>query len=818
MLDATELHRRGVAASNAGRFAEARRRLDLARNRTGDPDLLARIEISLAYVEAETGDVADGLALCDAALRRRRISRGTRGIARSQRGLLLMRRGQWERALRELTSAAGLVEEPILRARVALNAGNIHLQRGRVAAARDAFETAVAEAADAPEVRAKAQHNLGYTRLLAGDLVAALQLMEECAPVLATLGPVYQAAISQDRAEILLAAGMVEEGERALADAVRAYGARRLRQFQAEAELSHARTLLRIDPRRAAAVARRSAARFERRGSGTWALRARGLALIAEVSAGGRSARLSHEVDRLVPQLRRLGLADEAAAVALYGARVSVRRGDLPDAARRLRPLRLGEYAPVSTRLMRWEVRADLARARGARRRSLDDIRAGLAELHTWQASFGSLDLQSTLVRHGRQLAVDGLRMAVADGRPEALFEWSERARALIARVAPVRPVPDPVLSEELAELRLLLAQQPAPRSADARRVGRLRERVRQHAWYGTGEGMVVEPATLDDVQRRLARRDAAFMSYLTVEDVVWCLVVTADSAQVTQVAPLPAVLEVSGGLAADLDMLAVDLPGSLRDAVAAGLSHRMKRLDELVLGPARRLVGDRALVITPTASLAGMPWGMLPSLRGRSVVVPQSATRWVAARDVGLPGGRRVGFVAGPHVPRGEEEVRLGSASWSAARVLTGEAASTAAVTALADDTDVLHVSAHGHHVADNPLFSGIELVNGLWFGYDIDTVETPPHTVVLSACELGRVSVRGGEELVGMSAAWLHAGARTVIASPALVADDTACEVLAAFHVELAAGRGPAEALAVAAGTGDLRPSPFVCYGSGW
>ena len=79
-----------------------------------------------------------------------------------------------------------------------------------------------------------------------------------------------------------------------------------------------------------------------------------------------------------------------------------------------------------------------------------------------------------------------------------------------------------------------------------------------------------------------------------------------------------------------------------------------------------------------------------------------------------------------------------------------------------------MLHIAGHGRHTGENPLFSAVELVDGPWFGYDIDELRRTPSTVVLSACELGRVSVRSGEEAIGMSAAWLHAGARTVLSSP--------------------------------------------------
>ena len=146
-----------------------------------------------------------------------------------------------------------------------------------------------------------------------------------------------------------------------------------------------------------------------------------------------------------------------------------------------------------------------------------------------------------------------------------------------------------------------------------------------------------------------------------------------------------------------------------------------------------------------------------------------------------------------------------------------TGGDATVTEVTALAAEVDVLHVAAHGRNALDNPMFSGLELTDGTLFGYDIDLIPRLPSTVVLSACEVGRSSVRWGEEALGMTRIWLHAGVRNVIAAPVIVADDDACELLAAMHEGLAAGVAPSEALAAASiRTGIV--APFQVHGAGF
>ena len=226
--------------------------------------------------------------------------------------------------------------------------------------------------------------------------------------------------------------------------------------------------------------------------------------------------------------------------------------------------------------------------------------------------------------------------------------------------------------------------------------------------------------------------------------------------------------------------MAASELPDSLAGSVRGTLARRLDAVAALLVEPL--LDGprvERRLVLTPSGLLAGVPWTLLPGLVGRPVTVAQSATSWLARSATPLRTGS-AGFVAGPRVVRAEAEVRAAAKAWRSAPVLAGDDATAAAVSELAGRVDVLHVAAHGRHSAENPLFSGLELVDGTWFGYDIDQLPAVPDVVLLSACEVGRSSVRWGEELIGMTAAWLHAGARCVVASPAAVNDEAAHDAL--------------------------------------
>jgi hypothetical protein len=640
-------------------------------------------------------------------------------------------------------------------------------------------------------------------------------MIERAAPVLSPLSAVNRATVEQDRAEILTAAGRPREAIRALEQAAQAYGSRRLRTYQAECELTLAWTMLREDPTRARMVARRAARRFRGQASPARELRADAAAIVAEIAAGGRASSLLARVDSLGAGLDAHGLRHDATILQLQGARVSVARGDLDDARARLRRVRVNGSSPVTTRLLWREVRADLAEARGDGRHARDHVRAGLDDLHAWQSSFGSLDLQSTLVGHGRSLARHGLALALAQGDPALVFEWSERARALVGRVSPVRPPADEQVADDLSELRVLQSEQPGPGSPEARRVEELRDRVRRRRWYAEGAGEVTEPAGLDELQAALHEDDAALVAHLVVRNRITALVCTPGRSTVVDLGPLDPLRDRLDGLTADLTMAAAHRDDPIGGPVRVALHARLAVAAEQLVAPLADLLGDRRLVLTPSGALAGTPWSLLPGLVGRPLTIPPSATRWLELR--GAPQPERVGLVAGPNVARAPEEVTRASFAWRAAHVLGGEEATAVRVAELAESVEVLHLAGHGRHTGENPLFSAVELVDGPWFGYDIDELRRTPSTVVLSACELGRVSVRSGEEAIGMSAAWLHAGARTVLSSPVLIADDVACDAMARWHTLVAGGCAPADALAeVCAGADDV--VPMLSFGGGW
>jgi tetratricopeptide (TPR) repeat protein len=813
---ASELHQSGLEAVVGRRLPRARRLFDRARAAATEPDLSARIDASRAFVTAEEGDLEGALKLCEDALRVDGVTLETRGVLHSQRALILLRQGDTTSALEAFDIGVAMLTDPVELGKAHINRGGVHLARGAGSPAAQDFEVAVRLLRDqGNEIEAAmAEHNLGYAGFLQGDLVSALDHMDAVRPLLLPQSQVVVAICNQDRAEVLMAAGLARSGLATLDEAARTLGAHRLTQRRGEAELTIARAALATDPERSLRAARAARSRFTRTRTPALRVRAEALVLGAEVRLGRTWPSLITRADALADDLSRLEMPWWAIDSRLDAALIAARRGELEDARRRLAAIRVPARAPLGVRLRERDVRAALAERAGRRADALHHLRHGLADLHEWQSSFGSLDLQTMVTGHGRRLAVRGIRVAVASGSPEVLFEWSERARMLASRVQPVRLPGDEHVQADLQELRALATAE-VPSRGGAARQAELRQRVRERAWQHRGSGEYDDPSTLADVSAAL-RPDQALVAHVVTAQEVAALVVTTEQAVIVDLGPRSALDTLTGGLLPDLDMAAAELPGTFADAIRSELRTRLARVDDVLLAPLAAAIGDRELVLTPSGVLATVPWSILPSNHDRPVTVAQSATSWLSRSGTPLRSAS-AGFVAGPRVAQAEAETTAGASAWPGATVLHGTEATAEAVSTLAGSVDVLHVSAHGRHSSENPLFSGFELADGPWFGYDIDQLTSVPDVVLLSACEVGRSTLRGGEELIGMTAAWLHAGSRCVIASAAAINDAVAHDVLVSLHRELSAGHAPAAALARALSEVDPDgpPAPLICFG---
>jgi tetratricopeptide (TPR) repeat protein len=110
------------------------------------------------------------------------------------------------------------------------------------------------------------------------------------------------------------------------------------------------------------------------------------------------------------------------------------------------------------------------------------------------------------------------------------------------------------------------------------------------------------------------------------------------------------------------------------------------------------------------------------------------------------------------------------------------------------------IHFTAHAVANRDSPLESAVLLSGGKLYARDVMDLPLHADLVTVSACRGAGQRAYSGEGLVGFAWAFLHAGARHVIAGLWDVNDQSTAGLMNSLYRELAAGKRPADALRTA------------------
>ncbi|GAB3875086.1 hypothetical protein GCM10029964_018300 [Kibdelosporangium lantanae] len=564
-----DLHQRGLDALNRGRPLVGARALRAGLKLASEPAMTVRLLNSLAAAEAALGNTEHGFALLDRA--DALATPATEGLLLQQRGLLLVLVGRMDDALTCLDQAVPLLrKERTVLARTLLNRAMIHQIAGRVTPALADLDRCerLGRELDLWRLVAKAIHGRGSCQLLAGNIPAALRDFDDARALYEEYADGMLPVLAVERARALLAAGLHRDAATELDFALDTFPRTRMDQEHAEAQLTRAQAALAAgDLPGARTWANRAEGRFRRRGNETWAAVAAVTRLRAEFAAGSRVV-ARHAAD-LAHRLGELGLANDAEAAGLVAARAYIRSGR-PEARDHIRQ-RGGPL--LENRLTRALALAELGAAEKDRKATFRHARAGLKLLHDHRSRIGSLDLRTSTTVLGRELATVGLAAALDDGRPSVVYGWLERSRAQAFRFQPVRPPADSVTVEAVAELRQLahqvrVAELAGRRDPEARRrCAQLERRIRARGWHAEGAGEHAAAARFAEVKAALG--DIVMVSYASVADSLWALVVRRDKARLVRLGSLALVSESLAKAHSDLDALCGrQLPAALDQVI----------------------------------------------------------------------------------------------------------------------------------------------------------------------------------------------------------------------------------------------------------
>ncbi len=224
------------------------------------------------------------------------------------------------------------------------------------------------------------------------------------------------------------------------------------------------------------------------------------------------------------------------------------------------------------------------------------------------------------------------------------------------------------------------------------------------------------------------------------------------------------------------------------------------------------------ALAIVPHGSLHRVPFHAL--FDGRRYLIERfeisyapSATVYALCQDREPSGenGRVVFGVEDPLIPSAVAEARTVAEHLPGVKVRVGTDATVEALQE-AVRSDLLHMACHGLFRSDNPMFSALKLHDGWLMAADAMSLDLPGALVTLSACESGRGEVIGGDEVLGLTRAFLGAGAATLVVSLWLVQDETTADLMGDWYGRLSDGEGRVAALRAAQiGIKERHPHPY-------
>ena len=294
---------------------------------------------------------------------------------------------------------------------------------------------------------------------------------------------------------------------------------------------------------------------------------------------------------------------------------------------------------------------------------------------------------------------------------------------------------------------------------------------------------------------------DQTLLAYHILGDEVLAFVYSQAGLRVVrQLCSLSELKEQMGALAvewqrfqANSDFIHRHLPGLTRST-----QHILQILYHALITPLEDLLNDVVqLVVIPHGLLHHLPFTALYDGHDylldkfELTIAPSVTVLQLCQRRPRRSSGPGLVFgVDDPLIPFALQEAEIVSGYLPQARLFMGQQATLAALRAETANCSLLHLACHGLFRRDNPFFSALKLHDGWLTAGEAMQLQLQGAFITLSACESGRSEVIGGDELLGLTYAFLGAGAAGLLVSLWLVEDETTATLMTEFYHCLAQG----------------------------
>lgn len=318
-------------------------------------------------------------------------------------------------------------------------------------------------------------------------------------------------------------------------------------------------------------------------------------------------------------------------------------------------------------------------------------------------------------------------------------------------------------------------------------------------------------PLALERVQSRLDR-STVILSYLAIGDHLTLQAISSERIlNIVDLASLPEIAELTSNLQFQIGrvLLRAGSPTSSgrKERLRRDTDMILSRLYDALLAPVEPMLQHaRKIIAIPTQDLHSIPFAALRHdgsyLVDRVTVVTSPSVSVLAG--MGTPGvafADRALVVAVPdeHAPGMSDEAARLRDRFPSGTFLLGEQATTDGVFDAVAGADLIHIACHGRFDSDHPDASGLRLADGWLTLARLRELRMDGALVVLTGCETGRVRVESGDDLVGMMAAIISAGAHGLVASLWKTHDVAANALVDAFYDAWERGADATTAMAI-------------------
>jgi tetratricopeptide (TPR) repeat protein len=558
----------------------------------------------------------------------------------------------------------------------------------------------------------------------------------------------------------------------------------------------------------------------------------------------GEGTRASQRLKDSIQTFRALKLRLQEATALLRLAAIHIEEGAWREASRRLEEaekiLRSGSSPWLSARHRYLAGRVEQLRDRTSK--AITFFEDAVRRIETLRGRIGIDEFRISFALDKAPIYADLVAAILQEDQEGAMaraFAWVERARSralvdlLASRISAAKVTDDPATAKLLAKMESLRSEINRLSGADGRAPGekalrrmatnpaRIRDLEREltdllrrvdrrsSRWQAFTGG---ETMSLEEARAGLDPGTALVEYFLTPRE-CWAFLVRSHESKVVLLPTTARELEsrlqrirfqVEKGCFGEEYS---DSRGSILDTA---LDVHFEDLARRVWHPLE--IDEDRVVIVPHGSLHSLPFAVLPEKDGGRVLdhrilsyLPSASCRRYLDLQPGEVSERRRGqdlrvlaVEAGDEmIPETRREVEAVKKFFPNARILSRAEATRARFRDLAQNADVIHIAAHSIFRSDDPSFSSIQLRDG-WMGLpDIFGLRLRAQLVCLSSCQSGRSWIGGGDELVGLTRGFFHAGAASLLVSLWPVHDRATSELMIRFYEGIREGLSSADSL---------------------